>query len=253
MRINVLSYFKLVIVSLLVVLTSLQGCDDGMKEYVALPPDSCFLALEGNKFDTAYMFVNYMDPGATVNKYLNGMITCPENIIWANVSGSVNTNIPGKYILRYSANDSLGNPLAPLSRTVNVVENSSSFLSGLYKVACTCTAISGSNKPIITSENYTAVVNPASGRGHFQLITLNIGAEHVIPQASLSGTAIGVGYFSANYHYPNCTSSGTLSPSKNTFTIETKFQRYSPNTIFYCKNVYSKLLTIKESDASNKK
>jgi hypothetical protein len=214
--------------------------------------NSTFLVLEGKKVDTAFMFVSYLDPGATINKYVNGLITCPENVIWANVTGSVNTNIPGTYILNYDGKDSLGNTLAPLSRTVHVVENSSNVLVGMYTVAFTCTAVSGSDKPIVTSGNYTAVVNPASSQGHFQLITLNIGAEHVIPQASLSGTAIGIGYFSANYHYPNSTASGTLASSKNTFIIESKFQRYSPNTIFSCKNVYSKLLTIKEPDALNK-
>ncbi|MDZ4664493.1 MAG: DUF5011 domain-containing protein [Bacteroidota bacterium] len=215
---------------------------DGLKNEIN---NSNVLILEGKKVDTAYMFVPYIDPGAIVNKYIDGAITCPENIIWANVSGSVNTNIPGVYTINYSGTDSLGNTLPPLSRTVHVVENSSNFLSGVYKVACSCTVVVGTNKPVVTTENYTAVVNPANGMGHFQLIPLNIGSEQVIPQASISGSAIGVGYFSANYHYPNSTASGTLSPTKNTFTIETNFQRYSPAANYICKNVYTKLLTIK--------
>ena len=243
--------FKKHILSLLLIAITMQSCNDD-DAVVYEHPDSSVLILEGNKVDTAYMFVQYQDPGATVNKYVNGRINCPENVIWANVSGSVNTNIPGVYILNYSGEDSLGNVLAPLSRTVHVIENSSNFLSGIYKVACTCTATSGSDKPIITTENYTAVVNPANGRGHFQLLPLNIGPEQVIPQASLSGTTILVGHFSANYHYPNSTAGGTLAPTKNTFTIETGFQRYSPATIFVCKNVFSRLLTIKKSEVTNK-
>lgn len=246
--------YKINIVAFLLFLISLMSCDSTEETDVSVYKNYTEIVIEGNKVDTAFMFVNYTDQGATVNTYTNGIIDkCPEQIIWANVSGSVNTNIPGTYILNYNADDSAGVPLAQVSRTVHVVENSSNFLSGMYKVTCTCTATSGSNKPIVTTENYTAVVNPANGRGHFQLLPLNIGPEQVIPQASLSGTTILVGHFSANYHYPNSTAGGTLSPTKNTFTIETGFQRYSPATIFVCKNVYSKLLTIKTSSITDQK
>ncbi len=239
---------------ILLLLISLIGCNNTESSDVSPYKSYTEIVIEGNKVDTAFMFVNYTDQGATVNTYTNGIIdNCPELVIWANVSGSVNTNIPGTYILKYTADDSLGAPLAPASRTVHVVENSSNFLSGMYNVACTCTTIAGANKPVVTTENYTAVVNPSNGRGHFQLLPLFIGAEQVIPQASLSGTLINVGYFGANYHYPNSTASGTLAPSKNTFTIETSFQRYSPPANYICKNVFSKLLTIKVNPESDKK
>ncbi|MBK7312123.1 MAG: DUF5011 domain-containing protein [Sphingobacteriaceae bacterium] len=234
------------------VLISLMGCDNTESPDVSAYKSYTAIVLEGEKVDTAFMFVSYADRGATVNTYTNGIIDkCSELVIWANVSGSVNTNIPGTYILSYTADDSLGVPLAPASRTVHVVENSSNFLSGVYKVAFTCTAISGSDKPIVTSENYTAVVNPANGKGHFQLLPLNIGPEQVIPQASLNGNTMSVGFFSANY--ASFESTGTLSPSKNTFTIESWAQRHYPSTNFYCKNVYSKLITIKTEPVVDKK
>ncbi len=238
------------IVFLLLLVILLPGCNEDAST-IAEQPDLSILVLEGKKNDTAYLFVPYTDEGATVNKYFNGTIRCPELVIWANVSGSVNTNMPGTYVLEYNASDSLGVPLAPISRTVQVIENSSNFLSGIYKVACTCTAITGSDKPIITTENYTAVVNPAKGMGHFQLVTLSIGPEHVIPQASLNGSVINVGYFGSNYTHFNAL--GTLSDTKNAFTIETQIQRYSPATRFLCKNVFTKLLTIKTNTETNKK
>lgn len=246
--------FKIYTIPFLLLLISLMSCDNTEATDASANKSYTEIAIEGKKVDTAYMFVPYADQGATVKSYTDGIINnCPELIIWASVAGSVNTNIPGTYILNYTADDSLGAPLAPVSRTVHVVENSSNFLNGLYAVSCTCTAASGPKKPIITTENYTAVVNPASGRGHFQLVPLNIGAEQIIPQASLSGTNISVGYFSANYHYPNSIAGGTLSPAKNSFTIETEFQRYSPATMFYCRNIYEKLLTIKQNEERLKK
>ncbi len=129
-----------------------------------------------------------------------------------------------------------------VTRTVHVVENSAGFLNGNYNVACSCTAvIAGSATTSVTADNYTASVTSGSENNSFELSMLRIGPEYVKPSSSLKGYAISMWYFNTDYH-PNSSVSGTLSPTKNTFTIESKTFPYSPLMTYKCNNIYSKQL-----------
>lgn len=169
------------------------------------------------------------------------------------MSGFVNTDLPGIYYLTYKANDSIGNPLTPVTRTVHVIVNNAGFLNGSYNVACTCNAIPKSGQRIVSSETYTAVVMPERINNHFKLVTLNIGFEKLVPQESwLSGNKVFTSYYSRDVDYTTSGATGTLSSTKNSFTIQTLAQRYSPVTKYLCDNVYTKLLTIKPGALANK-
>jgi hypothetical protein len=193
--------------------------------------------------DTAYLYSDYWDPGARVVVYVNDMPTCREAGFAPEVTGSVNTRLPGTYYLTYSAADNSGKALPALTRTVHVVENKAGFLGGRYNVACSCTAVAvGAHNSIVTAGNYTAVVIPGSPDHHVRLMTLYTGSEYVIADAFLTGSRIEAGFFSPDYL--NIDLSGTLSDDKNTFTIESKIQAHSPATIYWCRNVYTRQLII---------
>lgn len=201
------------------------------------------IEVDGRKIDTAYLYAYYQDRGAAVVVYVDGMQTCREAGFVPKTTGAVNTRLPGVYSLSYSATDLAGNELAAVTRTVHVVENKAGFLSGNYDAACSCTAaVSGSSNPTITTGNYTAVVTPGSADRRFCITTLNIGPEYVTADACLTGNYVEAGYFSPDY--ANLPMSGTLSATKNTFTIESKAHAYSPAVIHRCRNVYNRQLII---------
>ncbi|MBA3681365.1 MAG: DUF5011 domain-containing protein [Bacteroidetes bacterium] len=216
------------------------SCDpEEMKEEVIRPA----IILNGNKMDTAYLYTTYIDPGAKFfedNK--NGWINDRDFIPVTDISGTVKTNLPGTCYLNYNAKDSSGKPLATVTRTVHVVENRTAFLNGNYDVTCTCTSVAG---PIstTTSQNYTASVWPNPDKDHFDLIPLNIGVQRVATNASLKGNFINIGYWSPDYDQSS-SSSGTLSATKNTFTIDSKFHRFTPRVTYTCRNVYTKQLVL---------
>jgi hypothetical protein len=225
---------------------SLTACTNDETETVS-QMEPARIILNGKQIDTAYLFSTYKDPGASFFEDRDGTKNCNEYGIVSNVTGSVNPDLPGTYYLTYNAQDLAGNPMTPVTRTIIVVENPANFLNGLYNVACTCTALASSSDPIITSQNYTALVNPGSARNQFELVSLEVGGEKVIPRSSLNGYRIDVGFFNANFDWSCSGGTGTLSPGKNSFTIETQAQRYTPSIKYFCKNVYTKLLTIKNA------
>jgi hypothetical protein len=228
-----------------VLLLSAASCSD--EPEIATLPDPTRIVLNGRKLDTAYLFTTYRDPGASYFEDRDGTKNCNDYGIVTNVTGQVNTNVPGTYYLTYNAQDSTGTPMPAVTRTVIVMEGATHFLNGLYTVACTCTATAPGSKPVVTSQNYTAVVNPGVEKNQFEIITLDIGGEKIIPRSTLEGEHIYVGYFTANFDWTCSSGSGTLSPSKNSFTIETTAQRFTPAIKYICTNVYTKLVTIKQS------
>lgn len=181
------------------------------------------------KIDTAYLNSIYDDPQAEVidrGKCLKVEIT-----------GSVNTGVPGTYYLDYDYTDEAGNQAATVTRTVHVLENGASSLIGHYNVALTCTAsTAGVNNPTITTTNYSATVSTSNINNRFEIVQLRIGPESVIPISTLSGDAIHLEF----YRNSDCISSGTVSPSKNSFTIQTSTYEGSPSITYVCKNVFTK-------------
>lgn len=77
------------------------------------------IRLNGASNDLISQGTTYRDPGATATDDVDGDIS--NRIV---VSGSVNTNNPGSYVLRYDVADSAGNAAATMSRTITVTASS---------------------------------------------------------------------------------------------------------------------------------
>ncbi|MEK6299306.1 MAG: immunoglobulin-like domain-containing protein [Acidobacteriota bacterium] len=77
---------------------------------------------------------SFIDPGATAHD------SCDASLTTATSSGSVNVNVPGDYIVTYSASDASGNAAATVTRTVQVQDTTppSITLSGAspFNVEC---------------------------------------------------------------------------------------------------------------------
>ena len=187
------------------------------------------------KIDTAYLNTLYEDPQAE--------LVDRGRCINAEITGSVNTAVIGTYYLDYDYTDEAGNQAATVTRTLHVVENGASFLNGNYNVNYTCTAKrSGASDPKITATNYLATVSTNTINNRFEIVQLNVGPESVIPISTLSGYAIHLEFFRNS----DCISSGTVSPSKNSFTIQTSTYDEAQRITYVCKNVFTKKLEEKK-------
>ncbi len=71
---------------------------------------------------TVECHTTFTDPGATATDACDTSVT-------VNVSGSVNTNVPGTYTLTYTASDDSGNAATPKTRTVNVVDTTAPVIT----------------------------------------------------------------------------------------------------------------------------
>jgi hypothetical protein len=81
------------------------------------------ITLTGSAAESVEAGTAYTDPGATVSDNFDAAVA-------AVVTGSVDTNIPGTYILTYNATDSAGNAATSAERTVTVTEVSGGGGSG---------------------------------------------------------------------------------------------------------------------------
>jgi hypothetical protein len=208
------------------------------------------IQLEGKTVDTTYLYAPYKDPGAGVLADVNGQLRC--SCIPVEITGTVKTQLPGTHFLDYDAMDASGNRAATVTRTVHVVENSAGFLNGVYDVVCSCTTVAaGSTTSAATTKSYVAVVSTGEVNNSFRLVALDIGSEEVVPWTFLKGNSIEVSYFNAEYDLHSILS-GTLSPAKNTFTIDSKVSKYSPVLMYTCKNIFTKRLIIKNTDRAGK-
>ncbi|MEK6279147.1 MAG: immunoglobulin-like domain-containing protein [Acidobacteriota bacterium] len=73
------------------------------------------LTLNGPNPMTVECHATFSDPGATAVDGCAGSLP-------VNASGTVNVNVPGTYMITYTASDPSGNPAVPQTRTVNVVD-----------------------------------------------------------------------------------------------------------------------------------
>ncbi len=224
---------------LLIVFATLSCEQEEINPVIPLPE----IVIQGNPIDTAYLYTTYNDPGANYFEDNNDRwVNDGDFIKVTDVSGVVDTKLPGTCYLKYNAKNSEGKTLATVTRTIHVIENPTAFLNGNYNVACTCTTTAG---PISTSssQNYTASVWPNPGKNYFDLMFLNIGAEKIVPITSLSGNSITIHHWSPDYDNSS-SASGTLSATKNSFTIDTKFHRYTPRVTYTCRNIYTRQLVL---------
>jgi hypothetical protein len=119
-------------------------------------------------------------------------------------------------------------------------------------VECTCTVLpQGSNTPSLVSSSYTAAVLSSPRRDNFQISRLNLGPVNVMPGAQLNGSDISLEFYDRDLNYTDGSEDvfkNTLSPSKTSFTIETKVMPWSPLVTYHCKNVYTKNMSISITD-----
>jgi len=206
--------------------TQESGIAGSIQTKDTIPP---VIIMYGEKTDTAYLNTVYKDPGSEAVDGLEGCLT-------VEITGKVNTAVPGTCYLDYDYTDAAGNIAATMTRTVHVMENSASFLNGPYNVVCTCTTMLGPAKPTVASDNYTAMVSSYPANNRFELVQLKIGPQYVIPITSLNGNLINV----SSYRHGKSLGSGTLSPTKDTFIIESTFNETSPGITYVCRNVFTK-------------
>lgn len=219
--------FSLAIVALL------MSCEEVEMPTKIIPP---VIVLNGNKIDTAYLNSSYNERGASLEK---------RGCVSVKVTGNVNTAVAGAYYVDYDYTDTAGNTAATVTRTVHVVENKCNFLNGGYNVVCTCVAVvAGSANPTVTTTNYTATVAPAMDDNCFELSSMKIGSGYVVPfpPPSITGNSITVNFWDRDCIPGSCSTTGTLSTTKNTFTIESVAYQFSPAVRYMCKNVYTKQL-----------
>lgn len=177
--------------------------------------------------DTAYLNTNYKQELVEI-----------EPCEGVTVTGKINTSKLGTYYLDYDYTDNFGNRSATVTRTVHVVENPVEFLNGSYDVACSCTVTERDSSKTTLTENYKAAISSSPLKNHFELVSLKINSEYAIPVSSLHGKDIKVSF----YRNTNAKTSGTLSPSKTSFTIETEVSTDETNSTYTCKNSFTKNL-----------
>jgi hypothetical protein len=199
------------------------------------------VTLNGKAKDTTLVGSTYADAGATATDNVDGNITSK-----ITVTGTVNTQAAGDYVINYSVKDQAGNSSAPVQRMVRVnAVAAPAILSGNYAVACTATTLNPGVDPDLTvNSTYNSALTLATPSSTmFGLSSLRIGpVTGPANNLSINGSAIygGSGVVNApNQTYAYCT--GTLSPSKTTFTIETKyFETMYPNKFYQVRNVFTK-------------
>jgi hypothetical protein len=237
---------KLIGLFLVIVFFSCEGNESYYRQESiqdTIPP---IIRLIGYKVDTAYLYAEYNDPGAEIYDYKGGVRSCKDVTLVTEVEKNINNRLPGTYFIQYKGYDSLGYPLAVATRTVVMLENSSTFLNGGYNVACTCTAIAqGASQPSITTGNYTVAITASQLRNRINLSALEVGSEMLVPEISLEGNTFNVWFWSPDLvQLSESANSGILAPTRNSFTLETSARPYQPAVTYHCKNVYTKQMII---------
>jgi hypothetical protein len=214
--------------------------DEALPVFEGKKPES--IVLNGRRNDTTFLYCTYNDPGAVFILDDDGIPSCSDRFAVVNVTGEVNTRLPGTYVLKYDAVNAGGKPLSPVTRSVHVVENRAGFLNGTYDVVHSCTAVvAGAARAVLVNETYTANVTTGTRNNIFVLDMLKIGHEYVMHNTNLSGHVIEVSFFSPDFA-ANSVATGTLAPDGNAFTVESTAYRFAPKIIYYCKNVYTRQL-----------
>jgi hypothetical protein len=237
---------KLIGLFLVIVFFSCQGNESYYGQEViqdTIPP---IIRLIGYKVDTAYLYSEYKDPGAEIYDYKGGVRSCNDATLVTEVEKNINNRLPGTYLIQYKGYDSLGYPLAVATRTVIMMENSSTFLNGDYNVACTCTAIAqGSSQPSIAIGNYTVAITPSHIRNRINLSALEVGSEVIVPEVSLEGNTFNVWFWSPDLvQLSESANSGVIALDRNSFTLQTAARPYQPAVTYHCKNVFTKQMII---------
>lgn len=106
--------------------TGLLSAEVGPVDFVINDTVVPVITLIGTSPMSVNVGASFVDPGATAADDLDGNISA--SIV---VTGAVNTNVIGSYVLNYNVADAAGNVATQVSRTVNVVEAGNCFTSTL--------------------------------------------------------------------------------------------------------------------------
>jgi hypothetical protein len=230
----------------LFIVVSFSSCEESLESSIHDERDTIapIMTLRGSERDTAHLYSRYSDPKVNVLDFIQGRLRCPDDGLSLEVLGYVDHEHPGVYTLTYTAQDKAGNKAPPLTRTVVVVPNPDAFLTGNYNVICTCTAsLKGTGTPTVSATNYSVSIVPGETHKSFDLISMNIGAERVVQRLTRKSDTLYAGYFHSDYRHSEST--GILDPSKNSFTIQTTYFKFTPPVIYKCRNVFTKQLILK--------
>ncbi len=199
------------------------------------------ITLNGKQQDTVLVLNTYLDPGASATDDKDGNIS--SRIV---VSGTVNSSIPGTVnTLTYSVTDLAGNAATPVIRNIYVKPATAIILAGQYQVACASSTQNPGVDPIVSANNTYSSSVQLSGQ---TLTLVSMTALNIGPLTTNTGI---LGINSANFSLPFspvnapglsfafCT--GTVSPSKTSFTIDTKYyDTMYPNKFYEARNVFTK-------------
>ena len=210
------------------------------------------ITLNGASTMTVECHTSFTDPGASASD------ACDTNVP-VNVSGSVNVNVVGTYTLTYNAADDSGNPAAPVTRTVNVVDTTAPVITCPANVVVYLPANSNATSmavnyaaPTATESCSTATVNssPASG-SVFPVGTTTVNATATDAAGNSSNCSFTVtvlynftGFFSpvANVPTLNSVNAGKAVPVKFSLSGDKGLN------IFAAGNPYSTSLNCSTSD-----
>ncbi|MDQ1914703.1 glycosyl hydrolase family 28-related protein [Paenibacillus sp. GD4] len=144
------------------------------------------LTLKGEATMEVHRGSVFADPGATALDDKDGDLTA--RII---VTGTVNTMVPGEYMLKYNVSDNAGNPAVEVVRTVKVTEQPAAFTLEKKGKLDRTSGISAS-----------AVVKPTEGVSHagnevvvFQLMKGNMPISYVAITKDFTGAEEVTGHF----------------------------------------------------------
>jgi hypothetical protein len=118
------------------------------------------ITLNGPNPMTVECHTSFTDPGASAADSCAGSFP-------ATASGAVDVNVPGTYTITYNASDPSGNPAAPMTRTVNVVDTTAPTIT-----------LNG-NAPVLWSPNH-----------NYQTFSVT---DFVIAASDSCNTSLGVG------------------------------------------------------------
>jgi hypothetical protein len=197
------------------------------------------IVLNGKAKDTINAGTVYIDPGAIATDNVDGNIS--SEIV---VTGTVNTLAAGDYSLAYNVKDDAGNSAVQMIRLVRVNAVAVPLIfAGNYAVACTSNTENPGVDPTVTqNSNYNTVLSVSNGTV-VSLSTMNIGpvtgaANNLrVNGSSISSQNSPVNAPAQTFAY--CT--GTISSTKTSFTLETKyFETMYPNKFYQVTNVFTK-------------
>ncbi len=176
MKNNIFNFSKIAFIAMIAVFTSCKKPD-------TTPP---VIILEGSASITIFLQGTYTELWAVATDDVNGSLSPV-------LSGTVNTNLAGVYLLTYSATDAAGNTGSAV-RTVTV-QNAAAAMAGSYQ--CTITAGGSPAPPYLQTVTASSTLNNkinfsrfSNYDGNTSIYAMAAGAAITIPRQQASQIGI---------------------------------------------------------------